>query len=249
VNTLAQILLTLALVTGGLAAYHVLLDDGDEAATGEIAAVGDRDLSTLEARVAALESRAPLLRGPTDGGTLLLELEARVRALEAQPATRTAGRTGTTDGGAPEVLPDPDAPVSELDVERALTAAQKLAVRQLVDGAVRERMQGRFASRVTRTLEDLGIEITEEQREQLDAAWTAHTDRVREAVRAGREAGRTREDMAAVIPALNQKFTQSVAEFLPARDAEVISSALTDVQGGPGRGPSRGPGRGPGGGR
>ena len=248
-NTLAQILLTLALVTGGLAAYHVLLDDGDDAGSGEVASVGDRDLATLEARVAALENRAPLLRGPSDGGTRLLELEARVQSLEAQPATRTAGRTGTTDGGAAEVLPDPDAPVSELDVERALTAAQKQAVRQLVDGAVRERMQGRFASRVTRTLEDLDIEVTEKQREQLDAAWTAHLDQVREAVRAGREAGWTREDIAAEIPKLNQKFTQSLAEFLPARDAEVISGALTDVQGGPGRGPGGGPGRRPGGGR
>ena len=244
-NPFLQVLLTLALVTGGLATYHVLVDRGSDPASAEVAAVGDRDLAALEARIDALENRAPLLRGSTDGGERLLDLEGRVKSLEAQPARRQAGRTEALEAPAAEELPDSGAAAP--DDETALSDAQKKAVRRLVEGAVREQMGGRASDRVNRTLEQLDLELTAEQREKLDAAWATHRESVGEVWRAGREAGTPPDEIRAEMTTLNQKFTQGLAEFLPAGDAEAITGALTSMRRGPGGG--GGGGRRPGGGR
>lgn len=237
-NPLLQILLTLALVTGGVATYHVLVDGGAGPLTEDVATVGDRDLAALEARVEALENRAPLLRGSTDGGELLLDLEGRVKTLEVQPTRRAAKRTETMDEQ------DPAAPRESGEIlpadETALSDAQQKALRRLVDGAVRERMDGRSADRLNRTLERLDLELTTEQREKLDAAVSLHRESMGEAWRAGRESGLEREEIRAEMSTLNQKFTQSIAEFLPAGDAEAISGALTSMGRGPGGGGGRG---------
>lgn len=238
-NPLLQVLLTLALVAGGVATYHVLVD-GDPAMES-VAAVGDRDLTALEARIEALENRAPLLRGSTDSGALLLDLEGRVKALEVQPTARTAGRTeARVDPGAPALLESGSGvPVDET----ALSDAQRKAVRKLVDGAMRERVGGRSADRINRALERLEIELTTEQREKLDAALALHRESSGEAWRAGRDAGLDRDAIRAEMTTLNQKFTASLAEFIPAGDAEAITGALGSM----GRG-GGGPGRGGGGG-
>jgi len=240
VSTSLQILLTVALVAGGIAAYHVITDHGEPVAGPEVAVLEGRDLADLEDRLAVLEGRDPMLRGANDTRDLwayLKRLDERLTALEEHgPAAARAVPSETS----PATVDDAGASASEVATGLpGFSDAQEKAIRALVDGAVRERMAPRIEGRVNQTLDRLGIELTPEQRGKLDAAWLEHVEAVREVFRTAQERGADREQVMEDVAAVNAKFTRSLAEFLPAGDAEAIGGALTAV----GRGPPGGPGR------
>lgn len=238
-NPLLQIVLTLALVAGGIAVYHVATDDAAPSGQQEGDLVAARDLASLEARVEALENRKPLLRGSFDGEATLVDLSARVKSLEKSPPRMAAGRTEAAGTGAPGSDAPFEAGTEDVAVEgvSALTKAQQKEIQRLVDGAVRERMDSRSSGRMNRALEELGIELTEDQRTKLDAAWSGHMEKAREVFRNARAEGLDREAARAKMGELNQELTQSVAEFMPAGDAESIVGALSTMgRGGPPRG-------------
>ncbi|MHC5012508.1 MAG: hypothetical protein ACYTG6_16450, partial [Planctomycetota bacterium] len=127
------------------------------------------------------------------------------------------------------------------------TAAEEERVRDLMRDALRNRTRNMTSGRIDRALTNLRVELTDDQRERLSNALTAHQEAVRETWRAGREEGLAREEVQEEIALLNGKFTETISEFIPAADAEAISTSLTTRTrggaGGPGGPGGRGGGR------
>lgn len=249
-STTASVLLTVVLVAGGIGTYHVLTADDAPTSSANPIALADRDLASLEDRLAALEQRGPVLQGsttPKDIYDRLNLIEDRLAAFEKKGpvAARTSADetlpapVPTVAAAGSEVVELPDGSASPL------TAAQEKRIRELMEQAAQRRFQRGNEGRIDRTLQRLGIEITDDQKKKLDVAMTEHFGKVRDLFRSGRESGQSREDIRNQIQGLNQQFTQKVSEFIPAADAEAITSSLTSFGGDRGgrRGPPGGPGR------
>ena len=240
-STSLQLLLTVLLVGGGIGGYHLLTADRARDAGAEDEVGYLRQIASLEERIQVLEAPKPLLRGAVDTQDLwnqLQRLGERVDALEAEPPpaspTRVAAGVMETTRAERQPPTEGERSVTAEGEPSPLTESEEKRVRQLVDGAMRDRMQGWANRRMDRTLGELGIELTADQREKLNTALGEHMRAVRDTFRQAREDGVPREERASLLAPLNEQLTQKMTEFIPASDAEAIVSAIPSMGRGPG---------------
>ena len=239
-NAAVSILVSLVLVAGGIGTYHVVTSSASEDGANPEISLASRDLQDMEERLSALEGRAPVLQGNTSAQDLYDRLrifEERLDALEKRgpKPSMSAGVAGPVEAP-PAVRDAAGNEVVELaDGETSpLTAAQEKRVRDLMNESMRSRFQRGGRDRTARTLERLGIELTDDQRKKLDDTMSQHMTKVRDLFRSGRESGQSREELRSQMQQMNQELTQQVSEFIPAADAEAIVTGLTSFGGGPG---------------
>ena len=242
-NAMVQILVTAALVGGGIAAYHMVVADGSSQPQETASLLSERDLTDLGDRVAALEGREPVLRGSGDTQGLwdaYKRLDERLAALESGGATRTSVAMSGGASGQPSASGEMPLDGSE-DVAAAgdgepspLSAAQEERVRALVQGERQDRMRRWGSERMDRVLEQNGIELTKAQRVKLDAATGDHFAAVVNLWRTGSSSGLDREQIMAQMGEMNVQYTQKISDFIPVRDAEAITTSLMNFGGGRG---------------
>lgn len=237
-----QALFLVALVAGGIATYHFLV--ADTAGSATVVTEMAQDNGDLERRITALERREPMLQGSVD----VSGLRGRMRDLESRVAILEESGRALADGEAPATAPAQSTSTTEVADgavdEAAPGGALKKRVESLVEGAMRSRMQDRMRGRLDRSLDELGIDLTADQREKLEAAMAERMESMREIRHAGRESGSSREDMDEQIAGVSARFTETLTTFMPAADAQALTTATAF---GPGFGPGPGGGgRGPG---
>lgn len=243
VNTAVSILLTVVLVGGGIGAYHVVTSDGAADAGADAIAIQDRDLSGLEARLAAIEGNKPILVGsatPADLYDRIKVLEERLANLEKAPAARVG--VGLTEAAPESTVAAAGSEVVDLGdgVVSPLTASQEKRIQDLVRESMRDRQRRGGEDRMNRTLNELGIELTDDQRKRLDKEMGEHRNLVRDLFRSGMAEGKSRDELMTQVQELNQGFTQKISEFIPAADAEALVGNLTSMGGRGGRPGGRG---------
>ena len=248
VNAGLQILLTVLLVAGGGGGYHVMAADRGAADYDEPSLLAASDLRDLEGRLSALEGQEPMLQGNVSSQDLYDQMRALAERIEKLEQAGPAPATPVLEGSAADVgagpVADTTRPMLE-DGPSPLTTAQEKRIKDLVDHQMRSRMRGRNTGRIDRTLERLGIELTDDQKRKLEVEMDAQRQAMGELFRSARDSGLSREEMRASMQdsmaTLNREFTQKVSAFIPAGDAEAISASLNSFGG---RGPGgRGGGR------
>lgn len=238
-NALAQILITVALVAVGVGGYHVLVaEDASAPAAGNLQ-MADRDLGELEARLGVLEDRSPVLVGGASEALAdrLAALEKRIAAFETAETTTSAG---IVEGEAPRP------PVAWVPVElddgslSPLSEAQEKRIRDLVASASRDRRRDAMGGFMDRQLQRLGLELTDDQKQRLDASIDAHRTKIRDLFTTNREAGISREETMSQMQELTKQLTDDISSYMPAADAEAITSSFSNMgrrgPGGGGRG-------------
>ncbi|MHC4820545.1 MAG: hypothetical protein ACYTDX_02345 [Planctomycetota bacterium] len=223
-KTPAVLLLNVALVAMGLAAYHVLHSHPAPTEAPR------SDTSDLEARLAAMEARvsdlqraqadpAPL---PADHGDRVDAMEERLQALESdvmQNRERASARSAEgADANSSERLAE------EVDVGRFRKLAEKVR---------REDMAKKVSAHVKKVVAKLDLSLTEDQNDQVARAFQEFAPRRNElwaeAKARGAEMGEA-VDWTSIIretnEVVNREFSDILSEYIAPADAALVSEAL-----------------------
>jgi hypothetical protein len=250
-NLTTQILVTAAVMAGALLIYDLVRSS--PAPAEPVVASADRTLALLSDRLDRLEGRdTPRLSAdPKDLTDRVADLERRLGA-----AAPTAVVPGSDPSAGPADATSPAAPGSGSEDPSVAgrdrdTGAPRFDEKELarfranLEEVERRRREEEMRDGVKRTLETLGIRVTESQERALLASTTAYRAELRNLWRGSNPRDdATREQTMARMTQLRDEWTREVNAILPAADAEkfVNSSGRGGFGMGGGFGDFRGPG-------
>lgn len=222
---LPLLLVNLAMVGGGIAAYdHWQGEDSTSSQIG-VPAVDSVDLAALEARLVARfgAGQAGLSASGIDPRVLgrLEALEGRIASApppgssnRPEPAAGTEGPAPDDGLASPEGTQDTGPEPSETEVRR---------FRRLMERAEQLRRDEREMERVDQMLTRLEINLSPAQKQKYMDAQRAMREKVGETWRQAMQGGGGREAAQAAMQGLRDEFTTELTKFMSIGDAQRIT--------------------------
>ena len=207
------LLLNVAVVGGGLFAYDQLRTE--EPAPAEPEAPQTVELGDLEARVKALEAQpAPPLQAEGLDPRVAKQLEALASRIEALEK-REPTETPVVDGNEPQGESTPKPMPSGEEPKGEPTKEEVARFKKLQSAAYRERRLQRIAKRVKSRLASLDLSLTPEQQKQLVAAYAdfePRRDEIWTEVKQNTPDTTPREDWGQIITDTNARIQREFTE-------------------------------------